>query len=382
MGIGWEIIVGMLDDSWCVRSIHSAAVLVEFAAGRSMSTAAALAETGLTEADLEDPELEIDIGQEFRIIGNILDTTGDDPGMGLLAGFSVHLPMLGSLGIALSSCSTVREMAELWARHAELSFAYCRFTIADAGDRVLVSLDTEPVPPRLRRFALERDLAALRTIQRELLSWDVLVHRLELTLPYAPVYEAVGVLLGIGDIVYDQPADTLYLDATDLQRPMPQANSMLRKQYGQLCAEIVERRRARVGLAGRVRALLMRHGRAIDQVAIAADLHMSVRTLRRRLAAEGTTFRELACETTGLLAEELLAAGFTVDTVAARLGYTSASAFATAFRDWKGQTPGQFARSDLAPRHRRRTGGVGAAGRPAHPHPATHERRPTGEHEI
>ncbi|MGV9833053.1 AraC family transcriptional regulator ligand-binding domain-containing protein [Nocardia niigatensis] len=370
--IRWEIIVGMLDDSWCVRSIHSAAVLVEFAASRSMTIAAALADTGLTVADLEDPDIEIDIAQEFRIIGNILDTTGDDPGMGLLAGFSVHLSMLGSLGIAMSSCSTVREMAELWARRAELSFAYCRFTLTDAGDRVLVSLDTEPVPPRLRRFALERDLAALRTIQRELLSWDVLVHRLELTLPYTPVYEAVGVLLGVGDIANDQPANTLVLDAADLQRPMPQANSMLRKQYEQLCAEIVERRRARVGLVGQVRALLMRHGRAIDQAAIAADLHMSVRTLRRRLADEGTTFRELACETTGLLAEELLAAGFTVDTVAARLGYTSPSAFATAFRDWKGQTPGRFARSDLGPQ-RRRAGGIGPAARRTAPFTRRHE---------
>lgn len=343
----------MLDDSWCVRSIHSAAVLVEFATSRAMTTAAVLAGTGLTEADLDDPDIEIDIAQEFRLVENILDATGDEPGVGLLAGFSVHLSMLGSLGIALSSCSTVREMVELWARHAELSFAYCRFGIADAPDRVLVALDTGPVPPRLRRFAIERDLAALRIIQRELLNWDIRVRRLELTLPYAPVYEAVGMLLGIGDIGYDRPADVLVLDAADLRRPMPQANSMLRRQYEQLCAEIVERRRARVGLAGQVRALLMRHGRAIDQATIAADLHMSVRTLRRRLADEGTTFRELACETTGLLAEELLAAGFTVDTVATRLGYTSVSAFATAFRDWKGQTPGQFARSEPAPPNRR-----------------------------
>ncbi|GAB3206736.1 AraC family transcriptional regulator ligand-binding domain-containing protein [Nocardia tengchongensis] len=343
----------MLDDSWCVRSIHSAAVLVEFAASRAMPRAAALAETGLGEGDLDDPDIEIDIAQEFRLIENILDATGDEPGLGLLAGFSVHLSMLGSLGIALSSCCTVREMAELWARHAELSFAYCRFGIADDRDRVLVTLDTDPVPPRLRRFAIERDLAALRIIQRELLSWDIQVRRLELTLPYASVYEAVGVLLGIGDIAYDRPADVLILDAADLRRPMPQANSMLRRQYEQLCAETVERRRARVGLAGQVRALLMRHGRAIDQAAIAADLHMSVRTLRRRLADEGTTFRELACETTGLLAEELLATGFTVDTVATRLGYTSVSAFATAFRDWKGQTPGQFARSESTPPSRR-----------------------------
>ncbi|MFE3702418.1 AraC family transcriptional regulator ligand-binding domain-containing protein [Nocardia tengchongensis] len=302
---------------------------------------------------LPHPHIEIDIAQEFRLIENILDATGDEPGLGLLAGFSVHLSMLGSLGIAMSSCCTVREMAELWARHAELSFAYCRFGIADDRDRVLVTLDTDPVPPRLRRFAIERDLAALRIVQRELLSWDIQVRRLELTLPYASVYEAVGVLLGIGDIAYDRPADVLILDAADLRRPMPQANSMLRRQYEQLCVETVERRRARVGLSGQVRALLMRHGRAIDQAAIAADLHMSVRTLRRRLADEGTTFRELACETTGLLAEELLATGFTVDTVATRLGYTSVSAFATAFRVWKGQTPGQFARSEPTPPGRR-----------------------------
>lgn len=123
----------MLVDSWCVRSIHSAAVLVDYAGNRSMTTAQALAGTGLAAADLEDPEVEIDIAQEFRIVDNILTATGDEPGLGLLAGFSVHLPMLGSLSIALSSCSTVREMAELWARYADLSFAYTRFSLADAG---------------------------------------------------------------------------------------------------------------------------------------------------------------------------------------------------------------------------------------------------------
>ncbi|MBL1078333.1 AraC family transcriptional regulator ligand-binding domain-containing protein [Nocardia sp. 2] len=338
----------MSADSWCVRSIHSAATLVDFAVSRSVTRAAALADTGLDDRDLEDPDIEIDLAQEFRIIANILDAVGDEPGTGLLVGFSVRLPMLGTLGIAMSSCSTVREMSELWVRYVDLSFAYNRFTLTDAGSRVLVTLDPEPVPAPLRRFALERDLAALRIIQRDLLSWDVPVRRLELSLPYAPVYEAVGVLLGVDDIVFDRPVDTLVIDAAELERPMPQANSMLRKQYEKMCADIVERRRARAGLSGQVRALLLRYGGAADQPTIAADLHTSVRTLRRRLAEEGTTFRELACETTGILAEELLATGLTVDTVASRLGYTSVSAFAAAFRDWKGQTPGRFARENHA----------------------------------
>ncbi|WP_306362899.1 AraC family transcriptional regulator [Nocardia sp. CC227C] len=331
-------------------------MLVDFAGNRSMTTAQALAGTGLVAADLENPEAEIDIAQEFRIVDNILTATGDEPGLGLLAGFSVHLPMLGSLGIALGSCSTVREMAELWARYADLSFAYTRCTLTDAGDRVLVRLDSEAVPARVRRFAIERDLALVRTVQRELLSWDVPVERLEVTLPYAPVYEAVGVLLGITDIAYDRPADVLVLRAVDLQRPMPQANAVLRRQYERMCERLVERRRARIGLAGQVRALLVRRGGAVDQAAVAADLHMSVRTLRRRLADEGTTFRELVCETTGMLAEELLAAGFTVDTVASRLGYASPSAFTAAFREWTGQTPGRFARAEQVPPRRDPTG--------------------------
>ncbi|GAB2520803.1 AraC family transcriptional regulator [Nocardia heshunensis] len=335
----------MPDDPWCVRSIHSAAALVGFARDRSLSAAAVLAGTGLQEDDLEDPGRELDIAQEFQVVANILAAIGDEPGFGLLAGFSVRAPMLGGLGLAMTSCSTVREMVELWVRYSELSFAYTRFGMTDAGDTVLVTLDAATAPEPLRRFAIERDLAAVRTIQRDLLTWDILVHRLELTFPYAPVYEAVGTLLGVRDIHFDRPANVLTLDAADLRRPMPHANPVLRKQYEQLCEETVARRRARTGLSGQVRALLVRGGRTVDQSMVADELHMSVRTLRRRLAEEGTTFRELACETTGILAEELLTAGFTVDAIATRLGYTSTSAFATAFRDWKGQTPGQFARS-------------------------------------
>ncbi len=82
-----------------------------------------------------------------------------------------------------------------------------------------------------------------------------------------------------------------------------------------------------------------------SQPEIAGALNISVRTLRRRLSEEGTTFRELSDETSALLAQELLAAGLTAEQTSLRLGYSSGSAFAAAFRSWKGQTPHQYARS-------------------------------------
>lgn len=70
---------------------------------------------------------------------------------------------------------------------------------------------------------------------------------------------------------------------------------------------------------------------------------MTERTLRRRLADEGTSFRDLLAEVRQTMAEELLSStGLSVSEVAARLGYSSPSAFIHAFQKWHGCSPRQF----------------------------------------
>ncbi|MFC7571361.1 helix-turn-helix transcriptional regulator [Klenkia terrae] len=84
-------------------------------------------------------------------------------------------------------------------------------------------------------------------------------------------------------------------------------------------------------------------GRILGQEEVAAELHVSVRTLRRMLEDDGTTFRAIVEQTREHLAEELLVtAGLSVEQVARRLGYTDASTFVHAFRRWKGISPGRW----------------------------------------
>jgi AraC-like DNA-binding protein len=78
---------------------------------------------------------------------------------------------------------------------------------------------------------------------------------------------------------------------------------------------------------------------AIDAATLARALHMSERTLRRKLDADGIGLRALVDDVRRELALERLAdAKLSTEALAAELGFTTAQAFHRAFRRWTGTT--------------------------------------------
>jgi AraC-like DNA-binding protein len=76
---------------------------------------------------------------------------------------------------------------------------------------------------------------------------------------------------------------------------------------------------------------------------VAGQLHVSVRTLRRRLKEENSSFRELLDEVRFQLAKEyLLDTRLPLTEIAELVGYTEAGNFSHAFRRWSGQPPRDF----------------------------------------
>lgn len=79
------------------------------------------------------------------------------------------------------------------------------------------------------------------------------------------------------------------------------------------------------------------------QERVAQTLNMSVRTLQRRLDAEGTSFQALLDTTRKTLAERWLKESkMNVQQVSDALGFANPSAFTRAFRRWAGCSPEQF----------------------------------------
>ncbi len=83
---------------------------------------------------------------------------------------------------------------------------------------------------------------------------------------------------------------------------------------------------------------------------IAAQFHVSERTLQRHLAGENTTFRDIVDNARKDLALRLVREGvLTLTQTADALGFQSSSAFSRSFRRWYGMTPTQAREPSAAP---------------------------------
>ena len=76
---------------------------------------------------------------------------------------------------------------------------------------------------------------------------------------------------------------------------------------------------------------------------------MGTRTLERRLAEKGTTFRALRDATLWEAAEVLLSnPSLKIEAIALSVGFSDVAAFSKAFRRWKGYPPTRFRKVGLA----------------------------------
>jgi AraC-like DNA-binding protein len=75
----------------------------------------------------------------------------------------------------------------------------------------------------------------------------------------------------------------------------------------------------------------------------AAALHLSVRTLHRRLAQEGTSLQQVKDQLRrGVAIQRLTGSQDSIAAIAAQLGFDGPASFHRAFKAWTGSTPGAY----------------------------------------
>ena len=339
---------------WAVpRGTEGVRIMVQGGVAEGMTVDGCLDGTGLDPRDLRDEHAQIWAHQEFAVIRNLLAGLGSVPGLGVRIGVHSTIGRTGVFGFMLLAGPTVGAAIDRAIPYLALSPTHLRFALEVGGDgsggaRAAVRADDDEIPADVRPFVVERDLAGLAAAF-EGAQIDLGVTGLETTLGPESA-RLVGQAWGLGPdaVTPDAVTNRLFVAHDVLRTRLPQGDENTARLFEQQCRELLAARLARVGVAGQVRSRL-RHDRGQwpTMADVSADLHSDERTLRRRLAAEGTSFRGLLDEVRHGRALELLGQGAAVAEVARELGYSETATFTRSFTRWEGVPP-----SRLRSRHR------------------------------
>ena len=151
--------------------------------------------------------------------------------------------------------------------------------------------------------------------------------------------------LGTRDIAFGRASNGLSFAAADLERRPsgadPELNHALELHGAAVLQQCGEAGDVYEQTRGAVLALLPNGDATLARTA--KKLHVTARTLQRRLLEEGVSFGTLLTEVRRTQAERMLARSEApLAQVAEQVGYADSGAFVRAFRSWTGTTPGKF----------------------------------------
>jgi AraC-like DNA-binding protein len=330
------------------RGPASVRLLLDFGLERGLPEAALLAHSKISPKQLDDPNTELTALQELRVVENLLRLSGSPPGLGLEVGLRYRFSTFGLWGYGLVCSATMGDALERALRFIQLTYAYSAIEQFVDGDACWLRLRPPALATGLSRFLVERDLAAAAMLLSDLggpgfalSSFDLQGGRGRAFRPSSSVTRVAGIKPGVDDDGYSLSFSTRWLG-----HKLPNANPTSAAMCDEMCAKLVERRRARAGTATLVRQILAATDARPRLGNLAGLASTSERTLRRRLREEGTSFRAILAATQAEDAAELVSdRSLSITAIAERLGYADLSTFSQAFKRWHGVSPAAYRRA-------------------------------------
>jgi len=257
-----------------------------------------------------------------------------------------------ALGFGLYASVSIDDMLRRFSRFGAIMSASVDFvTTYDKREIIFQVVDRRAVQSRLTAVVF---ILFLLRICRELGGLAAMPLRVEVPWRKSE-YESAIRHIADSKIGWDRGRLALIFDRAETERRLPSANTELANFQDRLCRDYLASLDEHAHLPARVR-LKIAQGLANDRATIsdvAASLHMSRRSLQRKLRQEGADFRSiLSAVRSELAAEYAKNRELSATVIAYELGFSGPAQFAVAFRGWYGMSFTDY-RNRLSPRSQR-----------------------------
>ncbi|HEX4340684.1 MAG TPA: AraC family transcriptional regulator [Polyangiaceae bacterium] len=295
---------------------------------------------GLSAAALAEPSSRISIEALQRVVDRARMLTGEQ-GLGYYLGLQMRISAHGYLGFAAMTASTLREALELASRFAPTRTTAIDLRLEEHDEHAYLVIEENCELGSARDVVIIGLMIGIWRIGNSLTGKE-LEGDAELAFP-EPSYAADLARKVPGKLRFGQPSHRIVFERKVLDLPPTMADPDALRVAREQCEKELDRLGYQQSLLTRVRAVLGARERALPTLEqVAVELGTSARTLKRKLADEGTAYSILVDEVQAARAVSLMRSELSVDEIADRLGYSDAANFTRAFRRWTGKTPRAF----------------------------------------
>lgn len=329
-------------DSATALATQLSRVIAEQIAGMGVPIGHWLGLSGYRVVDLESEDFRLSL-DGFRSLALDAQRLSGQPALGLLVGARLGMQAHGTLGYAAASSRSVREVLTLLQRYLGSRITLVGLGVEQGAAGVEVALEERVPLGAIRTLVLEGVLCSVKNVLQDVTIGACEVRRVHFPFP-DPGYGAQAERLLRCPVHYNHDRAALILPNEVLDIPLRTSDPRAFRAAEALCRRELHALQERQSWEARVQRLLLETRVGFPSLEeTASRLHITPRTLHRRLSAEDTSFRAILDEMRHRIAIDQLSNGAsTVEEVAYILGYSDSSNFRRAFRRWTGRPPTSF----------------------------------------
>ncbi len=301
-----------------------------------------LRQAGLDPALLDDPNARYPVNSHAELWRLAVAATGNEA-IGLQVAANARPTTFHALGYSISASASLLEVFERIERYFRIVTDAAEFKLEKNGDQYKLSAHVPPERVRPAPQALDAFIALLVRFCRELYPGTFRLSCVQLQRPAPvdpePYFEYFG-----GEVQFGAKVNGICIPASIAEERLPTGNPELARINDQVAREYLARLE-KANITNRVHVLLtsMLPSGTASQENIAGELHMSLRSLQRKLSDEGVTYKELLDTTRRDLALSYMEEGKrSVSELTFLLGFSDSSSFARAFKRWTGKSPRDY----------------------------------------
>ncbi len=282
---------------------------------------------------------------EDQLIGLVHSATQhqSNPALGINFGERLNLMTHGALGQAVLSCNTLEQALNLLLKYYRTRMLSVQMELTFHQGMAILSLECDISDSLTQRFMIETIFTCIVRINMFFFGMKLMTQgQVHVSYP-KPEHLAAYQHTFFDGIHFSCPDNSLQFKTELLTLPMAMPNPSALKQAEEACTKILARLPKQQSLTEQINALIFEEQRGFSSLEdMASMLHMSGRTLRRKLAELNTSYRQLTDQIKLSKAKKSLLAGDSVEDIAEQLGYSDPSNFGRAFRKQAGMPPSEY----------------------------------------